>query len=62
MNSQDRQLPTVCTPKVRSLEQAHGEGAQRREDWTMAEASKPLEASRRIEAPAALIFEILANP
>jgi hypothetical protein len=28
----------------------------------MAEESKPVEASRRIEAPAALIFEILANP
>jgi hypothetical protein len=26
------------------------------------EETKPLEASRRIEAPAALIFEILANP
>ena len=28
----------------------------------MAEERKPLEASRRIEAPAAVIFEILANP
>jgi hypothetical protein len=28
----------------------------------MAEESKSVEASRRIEAPAALIFEILANP
>ena len=28
----------------------------------MTEESKPVEASRRIEAPAALIFEILANP
>ena len=28
----------------------------------MAEESKPVEASRRIEAPAPLIFEILANP
>jgi hypothetical protein len=28
----------------------------------MSEQSKPVEASRRIEAPAALIFEILANP
>jgi hypothetical protein len=28
----------------------------------MAEASKPVEVSRRIEAPAARIFEILANP
>src|ERR1700685_1738685 len=28
----------------------------------MAEESKPVEVSRRIEAPAALIFEILANP
>jgi hypothetical protein len=33
-----------------------------REDWTMAEESKPVEVSRRIEAPAALIFKILANP
>ena len=32
------------------------------EDWTMAEESEPLEVSRRIEAPAALIFKILANP
>ena len=32
------------------------------EDWTMAEESKPAEVSRRIEAPAALIFKILANP
>ena len=32
------------------------------EDWTMAEESKPVEVSRRIEAPAALIFKILANP
>jgi len=28
----------------------------------MTEESKPVEVSRRIEAPAALIFEILANP
>ena len=28
----------------------------------MAEQSKPVEVSRRIEAPAAVIFEILANP
>jgi hypothetical protein len=28
----------------------------------MTERTKPLEVSRRIEAPAALIFEILANP
>jgi hypothetical protein len=28
----------------------------------MAEESKPVEVSRRIEAPAALIFKILANP
>ena len=28
----------------------------------MTEKSKPVEASRRIEAPAAVIFEILANP
>jgi len=28
----------------------------------VAEQSKPVEVSRRIEAPAALIFEILANP
>ena len=28
----------------------------------MAEESKPVEVSRRIEAPAAAIFEILANP
>jgi hypothetical protein len=28
----------------------------------MSEASKPIEVSRRIEAPAAAIFEILANP
>ena len=28
----------------------------------MTEEGKPLEVSRRIEAPAALIFEILANP
>jgi hypothetical protein len=28
----------------------------------MAEGSKPTEVSRRIEAPAALIFKILANP
>jgi len=33
-----------------------------REDWTMAEDGKPIEVSRRIEAPAALIFKILANP
>ena len=33
-----------------------------REDSTMAEKSKPVEVSRRIEAPAALIFKILANP
>jgi hypothetical protein len=32
------------------------------EDWTMAEERKPAEASRRIEAPEALIFKILANP
>src|ERR1700733_6699509 len=30
-------------------------------DWTMAEG-KPLQVSRRVEAPATLIFEILANP
>jgi len=29
---------------------------------TMAEECKPVEVSRRIEAPAALIFKILANP
>jgi hypothetical protein len=33
-----------------------------REDWTMPEDSKPLEVSRRIEAAAAFIFEILADP
>ncbi|MGA8426421.1 MAG: hypothetical protein WB801_02410, partial [Candidatus Dormiibacterota bacterium] len=33
-----------------------------REDWTMAEESRPVKVSRRIEAPAALIFKILANP
>src|SRR3984957_5751507 len=37
--------------------------AQReREAWTMVEESQPVEVSRRIEAPAALIFKILANP
>ena len=33
-----------------------------REDWTMTEGSKPIEVSRRIAAPAAIIFEILVNP
>ena len=33
-----------------------------REHWTRAAVSKPFEVSRRIEAPAALIFKILANP
>ena len=32
------------------------------EDGTMAAESKPVEASRRMEAPAAVIFGILANP
>jgi hypothetical protein len=32
------------------------------EDRTMAEKSKLVEVSRRIEAPAARIFEVLANP
>lgn len=33
-----------------------------RREWAMAEENKRLEASRRIEAPAERIFEILANP
>ena len=36
--------------------------AEGTEDRTMAEESKPVEVSRRIGAPASLIFEILANP
>lgn len=32
------------------------------EDWTMSDESKRVEVSRRIEAPAALIFGILADP
>ena len=32
------------------------------EDWIVAEEGKPVEVSRRIGAPAARIFEILANP
>ncbi len=34
----------------------------KREAWTVAEESKPVQVSRRIEAPAALIFKMLANP
>ena len=37
-------------------------GRKRKETRTMAEDGKPVEVSRRIEAPAALIFKILANP
>ena len=33
-----------------------------REDWGMEEESRLVEATRRIEAPPDLIFEILANP
>ncbi|HEX4218093.1 MAG TPA: hypothetical protein VHZ02_06990 [Acidimicrobiales bacterium] len=33
-----------------------------REDWTMSEESNTIEVSRRIEASAPPIFEILANP
>ena len=33
-----------------------------RKDWTMAEESKLIEVSRRIEATPARIFEIVANP
>ena len=33
-----------------------------REDWAMAEKSNLVEVSRRIEAPAGFIFEILSNP
>jgi hypothetical protein len=33
-----------------------------REDTAMTEESKPVEVSRRIEAPPARIFEVLANP
>jgi hypothetical protein len=33
-----------------------------REEWTVAEEDKSVKVSRRIEASAALIFEILANP
>ena len=50
------------TTDVRSVEQTQSAEAERREDWTMAEESKPVEVSRRIEAAAALIFKILANP
>jgi hypothetical protein len=54
------------TTDVRSVEQTQSAEAQRknreREAWTMALESKPVEVSRRIEAPAALIFKILANP
>jgi uncharacterized protein YndB with AHSA1/START domain len=41
-----------------------GVGAARRdrEDWPMTEENKAVEVSRRIEAPAARIFEILADP
>jgi len=38
------------------------EAEREREAWTMAEERTPLEVSRRIQAPAALIFKILANP
>jgi hypothetical protein len=36
--------------------------AKREKDGTMAEDNKPVEVPRRIEAPAAIIFKILANP
>jgi len=42
---------------VRSVEQAQGDRAD-----TMTEETTPVEVSRRIQAPAAHIFEILANP
>jgi hypothetical protein len=45
-------------PEVRSTVQAQSY----REDRTMSEESKSIEVSRRIEASAALIFEVLANP
>jgi hypothetical protein len=37
-------------------------GLERRRGCTMSENSKPIEVSRRIEAPAAAIFAIVANP
>ena len=47
-----------CSPLSHDLKTDPAES----EDWTMAEESKPTEVSRRIEAPAALIFKILGNP
>jgi hypothetical protein len=47
---------------VRTVEQTLSAEQREREDWTVAEESKPVEVSRRIESPAALIFSILANP
>ena len=46
------------TSNVQNLEA----GRKRGLDRTMTEESKPLEVSRRIEAPAAVIFKILATP
>ena len=50
------------TTDVRSVERTQGAETGRKKAWNMAEEGKPVEVSRRIEAPAALIFEILADP
>jgi len=48
---------TCVDAEERSVAQAQSD----RLDCTMTEESKPVEVSRRIKAPPALIFEILAN-
>ncbi len=50
------------TTDLRLVEQTQSAEQGEREDKTMAAESEPVEVSRRIEAPAAFIFKILANP
>jgi hypothetical protein len=47
---------------MRSLRRTRSEAQGKGEDWSMSEESKPVEVSRRIGAPPAIIFNILANP
>jgi len=47
---------------VRSLGHTQSAGGERQRGLAMAEESKLVKASRRIQAPAALIFKILASP
>jgi hypothetical protein len=59
MNEFEGPVPSNWMKPLRHVRQCR---RREEEGWTMTEGAKPVEVSRRIEAPASLIFNILANP